>query len=113
MRGIDCYQRHYIVIKYQILDPIRINNTLFKTEQVYLLTVFQRYSDSVISWNKAGSHQGPVLSDTSVGINQDEKKMFIDRLISITKSQQCNIRCYESLFSDNYQMGNLKVKLVF
>ena len=113
MRGIDCYQRHYIVIKYQILHPIRINKTLFKAEQVYLLTVFQRYSDSVTSWNKAGSYQGPVLADTSVGINHDEKKMFIDRLISIIKYKQCNIKCYESLFSDNYQINNLRVKLVF
>lgn len=112
MRGIDCYQRHYIVIKYQILHPIRINKTLFKTEQVYLLTVFQRYSDCVNSWNKAGNYQGPILTDTSVGINQDEKKMLVDRLISIIKYQQCDIKCYESLLSDNYQMSNVRVKLV-
>lgn len=112
MRGIDCYQRHYLVIKYQILDPIRINNSHFKTERIYLLIVFQRYSDSVNSWNKAGNYQGPILADTYVGINQDEKKMFVDRIISIIKHQQCNIRCYESLSSDNYQIETLKVKLV-
>lgn len=112
MRGIDCYQRHFIVIKYQILDPIKVNNTFFKIDQTYLLTVFQRYSDSVNSWNKAGSYQGPILEETSVRLDHNEKKMLVDRIISIIKYQQCNIRCYESLFSDNYQIKTLKVKLI-
>jgi len=111
MRGIDYYQRHFIVIKYQILAPIRINKVLFEIDQTYLLTVFQRYSDSVSSWNKAGNYQGPILEETSVGLNHEEKKMFTDRLVSIIKHQQCNIKCYESLFSDNYQIKTLKVRL--
>ena len=87
MRGIDYYQRHFIVIKYQILAPIRINKVLFEIDQTYLLTVFQRYSDSVSSWNKAGNYQGPILEETSVGLNHEEKKMFTDRLVSIIKHQ--------------------------
>ena len=112
MRGIDCYQRNFIVVKYQILDPIQVNNTLFKINKTYLLTVFQRYTDSINSWNKAGSHQGPILEETSVGLDHNEKKMLIDRLISIIKYQQCLIRSYESLSSNNYQIETLKVKLI-
>ena len=91
---------------------ISMSNILFKIDQTYLLTVFQRYSDSVNSWNKAGSYQGPILEETPVGLDHNDKKMLVNRLISIIKHQQCVIRCYESLASDNYQIETLKVKLV-
>lgn len=112
MRGIDCYQRHFLVLKYQILDSIRVNNINFIPEQVYLITVFQRYSDSVDQWNKIGNNQGPILQETSVGLDHDTKKMFIDRIVSIIKYQQIDIKCYESLFSDNYEINTLRVKLI-
>lgn len=98
MRGIDNYQRHFIAIKYQILAPIKINDIHFEPEQVYILTIFQRYSDSVKSWNKAGRYQGPLLAETSVGLKQNEKKIFVERLISIIKHQQFIIRCNDNSF---------------
>ena len=111
MRGLDCYQRHYIVLKYKILESIKINGIFFETNKIYLLTIFQRYSDSVKSWTKAGSYQGPILEDTLISLRHDQKKMFIDRLVSIIKYQQCDIKCYESLSSNVYQIKTLKVNL--
>jgi hypothetical protein len=91
MRGIDVYNRRFIVIK------MIINN--FHLMQ----TFFQRYTDSEGFWMGAGHHGGGHLIDTNGGMKDCQFKL-IDDIINnkIVKIEAKHKPCVSSLFEDNY-----------
>lgn len=77
MIGLDSYNRSYIILKYYF------NN------KEYILTVFQRYSDSKVSWVKLG--KGPILKMSNVRLNNLYKKQFIKNLCELLNRDKVTI----------------------
>lgn len=91
MRGIDNWDREFIVLKYKISEHNRI----------YTQTIFQRYSDSFDSWNKAGSNQGPILDDTRTGLTKPDLNLFVTRIKNIVKNGEFVLKKYTSITNDD------------
>ncbi len=117
MRGIDSYQRHFIVIRYKLLNNNIANNSVttlkkinFRKDDIYTLTIFQRYTDGT-SWCKAGpSNQGPLLNDTNTCLTPDEIIMLFERINSMINNQFFYLRNFrDHISSDDTDFNLLKI----
>lgn len=73
MKGIDDFNRPFIVFKAEIIyDNSKFNIKTFTT-------FFQRYTDDKLLWHSC-SHDGPLLFDTSGGANISQLKLLDDLL---------------------------------
>jgi len=114
MRGIDSYQRHFIVIRYKLLNNIANSETgyhkiNFRKNEVYTLTIFQRYSDKIVWCKAAPSNQGPLLDDTNTCLTPDEIMMLFERITSINNNYFFNLRIFKNIGSDNSDFIHLKI----
>jgi hypothetical protein len=73
MRGIDDFNRPFIVFKAEIIyENSEFNKKTFTT-------FFQRYTDDSLLWHACG-HDGPLLFDTVGGANISQLKLLDDLL---------------------------------
>jgi len=73
MRGIDDFNRPFIVFKAEIIyENSEFNKKTFTT-------FFQRYTDDSLLWHACG-HDGPLLFDTAGGANITQLKLLDDLL---------------------------------
>ncbi len=107
VRGIDSYQRHFIVIKYKLINDINNSEINFIKDNIYTLTIFQRYSDGK-TWCKAGINQGPLLDDTNTCLTPPEIISLNDRITSIINNQFFYLKIFRTL-SNNDDFINLKI----
>jgi hypothetical protein len=73
MKGIDDFERPFIVFKTEII----YENTNFNKKT--FTTFFQRYTDNLLLWHACG-HDGPLLFDTIGGTNITQLKLLDDLL---------------------------------
>jgi hypothetical protein len=76
MRGIDDFNRPFIVFKAQVIyNDSEFNKKIINT----FTTFFQRYTDDSLLWHACG-HDGPLLFDTAGGANITQLKLLDDLL---------------------------------
>ena len=94
MIGVDCFNRPFIVVKYNC------NNI------TYILTVFQRYSDCKSLWVKCDSNNyGPILRASNTSLNNLYKKQFIKNVCQLVNKQMV------SVIDKNFQLNELKCNI--
>ena len=103
MVGRDRYGRSFVSIKYRCRDPIlqQVDREIeINTNQVKVLTIFQRYSDNLHSWCKAGSvwDTDPLMSSSNTLLNSRDKNLYIINLLQL----KFNEKPYYHKFDNSY-----------
>ena len=83
MIGHDCYDRPFIVIKYNYKN------------KYYLITVFQRYVDEKYNWVKSCDEHGPILKMSNVSLTLFYKKQFVKNICQLLNKQLVTVINYD------------------
>lgn len=107
MRGIDYYQRPFILIKAEIIDNNQKKWPVFET-------FFQRYTDDTQLWMGCG-HYGDQFLDTSGGLRQDQanflKELVTYKQVEITPDMIDSLRISYSLTCKMNESTPIKIQL--
>jgi len=98
MVGIDRYKRYYMVIRYQCLDEEwAFDGNIYPVEKggVYLLTLFQRYSDRGDIWCRSGTN-GPWLYGSPVSLGNEGMKEVMRGIERLERGESVVYLDYEN-----------------
>lgn len=96
MRGIDCYRRPFITLKYKTEDWELIrpgqDNLKIKGEDG-IFTIFQRYTGGS-GWVKSSNYRCPILYESAVYIDEKYQKIIIKNIIELLLNKPISVYNY-------------------
>lgn len=118
MIGYDKYQRAYISIKYYCLEERYHQGgeiVDLDTNDIYMLTIFQRYTDNIYTWCKSGAYStsSPILNSRPTRLDQIDLKMFIQNIWRMQVGLPINYINYCNKTSDPHIISSLQCKLAY
>ena len=118
MIGYDKYQRAYISIKYYCLeDSYHQGGEIvdLDTNDIFMLTIFQRYTNDIYTWCKSGTYStiSPILNSRPTRLDTKDLKMFIQNIWRMQEGIPINYINYCYKTSNQYEISSLQCKLAF